>query len=232
MINIFDHDYNIAFMNICSNNTLFLNICQEQFNEYLLKFDMPREKNIRILNFKPTYRQFGPLDAAPNGRTALLHEEIEAIYLMDVLGLYQEEAAVKMGVSRPTFTRMIKSARTKVAQGLISGHRIDIADEKRDFVVAICADSEHYDNMSAKGANLYFYRVDGEQVSDLDKIANPVAEQQAKPSIVLPQVFLEEGVNIFICSQIGEGLKNTLVSKGIRVVLKESLKREDILSLG
>ena len=46
---------------------------------------------------------------------------MEALYLMDLLGLYQEAAAEKMEVSRPTFARIIKSARHKVALALAWG---------------------------------------------------------------------------------------------------------------
>ncbi|OGR35434.1 MAG: hypothetical protein A2051_12055 [Desulfovibrionales bacterium GWA2_65_9] len=55
-------------------------------------------------------------------------DEYEAIRLADFEGLYQEEAAGRMGVSRQTFGRTIEAARRKVASALVQGLilRIDL----------------------------------------------------------------------------------------------------------
>ena len=54
-------------------------------------------------------------------------DEFEAVRLADLEGLYQEQAAVRMGVSRPTFSRIIESAHRKVAEALIRGKALRIA---------------------------------------------------------------------------------------------------------
>ena len=56
----------------------------------------------------------------------LTEDEIEAIRLSDFEGLYQEEAAREMEVSRPTFSRILNSARKKLANALILGKAIEI----------------------------------------------------------------------------------------------------------
>ena len=43
---------------------------------------------------------------------------------MDYEGLSQEECGQKMGVSRPTVTRMYENARHKVADALVNGKEI------------------------------------------------------------------------------------------------------------
>lgn len=53
-------------------------------------------------------------------------DELEAIRLADLEGLYQEEAAERMHVSRPTFGRIVSSARRKVAKALVVGMSIRI----------------------------------------------------------------------------------------------------------
>ena len=53
-------------------------------------------------------------------------DELEAMRLADVDGLYYEEAADRMGVSRRTFGRIIDSARKKVTQALIQGMALRI----------------------------------------------------------------------------------------------------------
>jgi uncharacterized protein len=53
-------------------------------------------------------------------------DEFEAIRLADLGGLYQEQAAEQMGVSRPTFSRIIESAHRKVADALVHGKALQM----------------------------------------------------------------------------------------------------------
>jgi predicted DNA-binding protein (UPF0251 family) len=53
-------------------------------------------------------------------------EEAEAIRLKDLEGLQQEECAARMRISRPTFHRVLESARQKVADALLNGKAIRI----------------------------------------------------------------------------------------------------------
>ena len=53
-------------------------------------------------------------------------DEVEALRLADLQGLYQEQAAVQMQISRPTFARIIEAARRKVAEALIHGKALRI----------------------------------------------------------------------------------------------------------
>jgi predicted DNA-binding protein (UPF0251 family) len=56
----------------------------------------------------------------------LKDEEWEAILLADYKGLEQEEAAKLMGISRPTFSRTLSSARKAVAKALAEGGALEI----------------------------------------------------------------------------------------------------------
>jgi predicted DNA-binding protein (UPF0251 family) len=53
-------------------------------------------------------------------------EEAEAVRLKDLEGLEQEQGADKMNISRPTFQRVLASARQKVADALLNGKAIRI----------------------------------------------------------------------------------------------------------
>ncbi|MBC8521944.1 MAG: DUF134 domain-containing protein, partial [Methanomicrobia archaeon] len=75
---------------------------------------MPRRRQCRCVGFQPNFLYFEPRfeskrgDSAPNssvGERILKMEELESIRLKDYLGLSQEEAAERMGVSQPTFHR-------------------------------------------------------------------------------------------------------------------------------
>ncbi len=52
---------------------------------------------------------------------------LEALRLADIEGLYQEEAARRMGVSRATFARVLAVARRQVADALVNGKALAIS---------------------------------------------------------------------------------------------------------
>ena len=56
----------------------------------------------------------------------LNYEEFEAIRLADYENLTQEEAAQKMNISRPTFTRLYDKARKIIARAFVEGKAIFI----------------------------------------------------------------------------------------------------------
>jgi predicted DNA-binding protein (UPF0251 family) len=53
-------------------------------------------------------------------------DEFEAIRLADLDGLYQEQAAAQMNVSRATFSRIIEAAHRKLADVLVHGKALRI----------------------------------------------------------------------------------------------------------
>lgn len=53
-------------------------------------------------------------------------DEFEAVRLADLGGLYQEEAAAQMKVSRPTFSRIVEAAHRKIADALVHGKALRI----------------------------------------------------------------------------------------------------------
>jgi hypothetical protein len=55
-------------------------------------------------------------------------DELEALRLADREGLYQEEAADRMGVSRVTFGRILQKARAKVAEALLEGKALIVGE--------------------------------------------------------------------------------------------------------
>jgi predicted DNA-binding protein (UPF0251 family) len=54
------------------------------------------------------------------------HEELEALRLVDLEGLSQEEAGVRMGISRGSVWRFLKRGREKVTLALTEGRAIQI----------------------------------------------------------------------------------------------------------
>ena len=74
-----------------------------------------------ITNFQPT-----GVPEHEQKTVVMTLEELEAIRLVDLEGMYQEEAALEMGVSRKTLWNDLKSGRKKVAEALINGWAIRI----------------------------------------------------------------------------------------------------------
>lgn len=89
---------------------------------------MPRPQKNRIIKEPPVFTQFKPVGVP--GRmiepVSLLIDEYEAFRLSDHLGMSQEEAAEEMEISRPTFTRLIESARKKISEMIIGGKMLII----------------------------------------------------------------------------------------------------------
>ena len=56
----------------------------------------------------------------------LTKDELEAIRLADIEGLYHENAAKKMEISRATFGRILNSARAKIADAIINEKSIEL----------------------------------------------------------------------------------------------------------
>ena len=193
---------------------------------------MGRDKNKRNLIYKPVFKEFIPENKQFTGVTVLLDEEMEAIYLMDVLNLYQEEAAISMEVSRPTFTRILKNARQKLTRALVYGNKITIQDDDLGYIVALCSSSlENFNSILATDKYLLIYKVQNNELTLLHSFENQVASKNLKPAIVLPQILIQHKVNIFLSTRVGEGLKNSLFAKGIQTIEKQISKKEDLITL-
>ncbi len=82
----------------------------------------------RMVGFNPDFTYFKPagVNISELKQSTLAVDELEALRLKDMLGLDQEECASKMGISQPTFHRVVCTARRKVAAALIEGSAIKI----------------------------------------------------------------------------------------------------------
>ncbi|MGC8763307.1 MAG: DUF134 domain-containing protein [Acidobacteriota bacterium] len=91
---------------------------------------MPRPLQLRQVGRLPKIRGFKPMGIPmPDMEVLSLQvDELEALRLADREGLYQEEAAARMGVSRVTFGRILQKARAKVAEALLDGKALVIGE--------------------------------------------------------------------------------------------------------
>lgn len=98
---------------------------------------MGRRHLWRRVTSVPPVTQFRPVDirAAELEEVRLLVEEAEAIRLNDLEGLDQEDCAQRMSVSRSTFSRILDSARHKIADALLNGKGIRIEGGNYEMAV-------------------------------------------------------------------------------------------------
>lgn len=89
---------------------------------------MPRPPKCRRVGYLPEITYFKPagLPLRELEEVVLSVEEVEAIRLKDIEGLEQEAGAARMNVSRPTFQRVLTSARQKIADAILNGKAVSI----------------------------------------------------------------------------------------------------------
>jgi predicted DNA-binding protein (UPF0251 family) len=87
---------------------------------------MARPRAPRSVAARPVATLFKPGGVPALAQIRMTLDEFEAIRLADLEQLEHEQAGRKMGVSRPTFGRVLASARRKVAEALVFGRALRI----------------------------------------------------------------------------------------------------------
>ena len=109
---------------------------------------MPRPRCLRRVAGPPdccTFRPAGTRSSA-SPDTTLTVDEFEAVRLADLEGLYQEQVAERMNVSRQTVGRILESAHRKVALALVEGRTLRIQGgdvEMADMRTFECYQCQH-----------------------------------------------------------------------------------------
>ncbi len=86
-----------------------------------------RPIKLRNVRRQPSIQQFSPRGKPGRPDEIVLKlEEFEAIKLTDYIGLSQKKAAIMMGISQQTVSRVLRKARKMLANGLIMGKIIRI----------------------------------------------------------------------------------------------------------
>ncbi len=89
---------------------------------------MPRPFCCRRVTGRPAAQIFKPIGIPVRDleEVVMALDEFEAMRLADLDGLYQEQAALRMNISRPTFSRIIESAHRKMSDALVHGKALRI----------------------------------------------------------------------------------------------------------
>ena len=110
---------------------------------------MSRPPLCRRVGFIPEVTYFKPagIPLRELEENCLSVEEMEAIRLKDLEDLEQEQCAEKMNVSRPTFVRILDSARKKVADALVKGKAVRIEGGNYEIAIRrfLCRNNHEWD---------------------------------------------------------------------------------------
>jgi predicted DNA-binding protein (UPF0251 family) len=84
-----------------------------------------KRKNVKSEPLASYFKPIGTTEKIPE-EVLITVEEFEAVRLKDFSGLEQKKAAKRMGISQPTFHRLILSARKKIGTFLVEGKALRI----------------------------------------------------------------------------------------------------------
>jgi len=89
---------------------------------------MPRPRICRRIFFNPHVTHFKPIGIPLSNiqNTILTKTELEAVRLIDYENHPQTKVAKEMKISQPTLSRLLTSARKKIADALVNGKAIKI----------------------------------------------------------------------------------------------------------
>lgn len=111
---------------------------------------MARPKIRKIVNELPLYAYYKPQGIPMTNLDVeiLSVEELEALKLKDKENFDQVSAAKKMGISRSTYQRLLKSARSKVVNSIIEGKALKIEGgnyiPNNDMVISKCLKGSYH----------------------------------------------------------------------------------------
>lgn len=109
---------------------------------------MSRPCKCRRIGFRPEVTHFKPagIPLRHLEEVSLTIDEVEAIRLADLEGLYQEDAAIQMNISRQTFGNILNSAHHKIADALVNAKAITIQGGQYQIAsreTLQCTDCQH-----------------------------------------------------------------------------------------
>ncbi|HLD39379.1 MAG TPA: DUF134 domain-containing protein [archaeon] len=89
---------------------------------------MSRPRLFRRIGSAPCVIYFKPAGIRLIGleKSIITIDEFESVKLKDFFGMEQEKCAQKMGISQPTFHRLVLSARKKIADAIVNGKALRI----------------------------------------------------------------------------------------------------------
>jgi len=186
---------------------------------------MPRPLSGRRVACCMSLRAFKPVGAPARelDEVVLSLDQAEAIRLADLEGLYHEAAALRMGVSRQTFGRIVELARRTIADAIINGKYLRIEggevvvarEGERPMKVAVPAREGLVDAHFGHCEHFMVYSLDADKRVSSEERLDSQEGCGCKSSIV--GVLARMGVTHMVAGNMGEGAVRVLQAHGISV---------------
>lgn len=150
-------------------------------------------------------------------------DELEALRLADLDGLYQDAAARAMSISRQTFGRIIASARKKTADALLNGKALRITGGnvrlkhagEGIMKIAVPTVGDQVDQHFGHCEKYSIFTIADKAITAEEYMASP-AGCGCKSNMA--SVLAQSGVKILIAGGIGNGAVNVLANNGIQTI--------------
>lgn len=205
---------------------------------------MPRPCKRRRVCAEPRCRRFGPIGQKPEKSlppVALALDEFEAVRLIDLEGLTQEQCAAQMNIARTTVQAIYGSAREKLARCLVHGNELAVGGgdyilcdgrlegcrcrrcpagrnhalpKKEENQMRIAVTYENGQIFQHFGHTEFFKIYD---VEDNKIVSSAVVSTEGQGHGALAGVLKSQQIDTLICGGIGGGAQNALSQAGIRL---------------
>lgn len=190
-----------------------------------------KKKKIPNPACRPAALAYGPLDRKPKERIPMTNDELEALYLADFEARYHEDAAARLGVSRPTFAKTLKRARKKIVEMLLFGKGLDLIARPQSFVLVFPTDDRITIHPHFLIARYFaFATVEDGAIASIAYKENPIymeLNKQGKPIVdddsakgmaagrLIPPLLGE--AHILVVKNLGDGMRRNIEGMGITI---------------
>ena len=198
-----------------------------------------RPRKNRLVRNVPTARFYKPrgIPMSELKTVSLRDEEWEAILLADHQGLTQAEAAELMGISRPTFSRVLSGARQAVARALVEGAALDIGggdfrmvtdaaplNLEKDMTIAFAINGEDLDSpiddRFGRAAGFLIYDTSN---GSFEIIANTALGSGQGAGLKAAEIVIRSKVKAAVAGEFGPKANDMLSRADIRIYSGKSM---------
>ena len=205
---------------------------------------MPRPQKCRRIFNEPVFTEFLPDHETKQEPIILTLDEFETIRLVDLEKQTHEQAAKQMEIARSTVTEIYESARQKIAESLVNGHRLVISGGnyrlcdgspswcyrencqkqhlqkeydrivKGDHIMRIAVTYENGEIFQHFGHTEQFKFYD---VEDGKVVSSQVIDTNGSGHGALAGLLASGNVDVLVCGGIGGGAQMALAEAGIKL---------------
>lgn len=205
-----------------------------------------RPRKNRLVRNAPVSRFYKPrgIPMSELKIVALKDEEWEAILLADHQGHTQEEAAELMGVSRPTFSRVLAGARQAVARALVEGSALEIGggdfrvvsdapplNPENDMTIAFAISGEDLDSpiddRFGRASNFLVYDTG---TKEFEIIPNTALDSGQGAGLKAAEIVIRSKVKAAVAGEFGPKANDMLSRADIRIYAAKSMSVRQALA--